>query len=58
VKAKRMRIESVTPQSLGVMFARHSEITRYERPAVRQAGCRVQSVDELVDRLRTEAQVI
>jgi len=58
VKAKRMKIESVTPQDLGVTFPVHAEVLRYDRPPAREAGRRVQSVQELVDRLRQEAQVV
>ncbi len=45
-------------QDLGVELKAHVTITSVEEPPKRAAGIKVESVDELVDKLRNEAKVI
>lgn len=58
MKSRRKPIETVTPDSLGVSVERHTEVLNVARPPERKAGVKVDSVDELVDKLRNEAKVI
>ncbi|RKR06338.1 electron transfer flavoprotein beta subunit [Kushneria sinocarnis] len=58
MKAKKRPIESRAAQSLGVDLAPRVRTLRVDYPAERQPGVRVDSVDELVDRLKNEAGVI
>lgn len=58
MKAKKRPIEHLDVEALGVDITPRQEVLKVELPAERQAGVRVESVDELVDRLRNEAKVI
>jgi electron transfer flavoprotein beta subunit len=58
MKAKKKPIDAVTPEELGVDVAPRLVYTHFEEPPRRQAGVRVDSVDELVAKLKTEAGVI
>ena len=58
MKAKRKPLDTTTPETLGVDVGRRTEITDVAPPAERQAGVKVESVDELVDKLANEAKVI
>jgi electron transfer flavoprotein beta subunit len=58
MKARKKPIETVRPAELGVDPAPRLTVLRVEEPPRRQAGRRVGSVAELVDRLRNEAKVI
>ncbi|MCP4595539.1 electron transfer flavoprotein subunit beta/FixA family protein [Neptuniibacter sp.] len=58
MKAKRKPLEVVSPDDLGVAVASNLTLLRVEPPAERQAGIKVGSVDELVEKLRNEAKVI
>lgn len=58
MKAKRKPLEVKTPDELGARLAAGVELLSVEPPAERQAGIRVGSVEELVDKLRNEAKVI
>jgi electron transfer flavoprotein beta subunit len=58
MKAKKKPIDAVTPEDLGVDVAPRLVYTHFEEPPRRQAGVRVDSVDELVAKLKTEAGVI
>lgn len=55
MKAKKKPLDTRTPEALGVTVARRLSVLRVEEPAVRQAGVKVASVAELVDKLKTEA---
>jgi electron transfer flavoprotein beta subunit len=55
MKAKKKPIDAVTPEDLGVDVAPRLVYTHFEEPPRRQAGVRVDSVDELVAKLKTEA---
>jgi electron transfer flavoprotein beta subunit len=58
MKAKKKPIEKLTPAALGVDVAPRIVTVRVEEPPKRQAGVKVGSVVELVDKLRNEAKVI
>jgi electron transfer flavoprotein beta subunit len=58
MKAKRKPIDTVTPEELGIDPAPRLETLLVEEPPRRQAGVKVESVAELVDRLRNEAGAI
>ena len=50
--------EQLSTQELGVELKAHQTTIRVEDPPKREAGIKVESVDELVDKLRNEAKVI
>lgn len=58
MKAKSKKIDTYTPDDLGVDMTRHTAILNVEPPPGRAAGIKVDSVDELVDKLRNDAKVI
>ncbi|QEM81391.1 electron transfer flavoprotein subunit beta/FixA family protein [Halomonas binhaiensis] len=58
MKAKKKPLEVKTPADLGVDVASRLTLVKVEPPAERQAGIKVGSVDELVDKLKNEAKVI
>ncbi len=58
MKARSKPIDHHTPESLGIDTAPSLEIVKVEEPPKRQAGIKVGSVDELLDKLRNEAKVI
>ena len=58
MKAKRKPMDILTPEELGVDVSPRLEILSVEPPEERQAGIRVENVEELVDKLRNEAKVI
>ena len=51
-------IETVKPADLGVDVTPRLTVLKVEEPAKRQAGKKVGSVEELVEKLRNEAKVI
>jgi len=52
MKAKKKKIEKLTPDALGVDVAPRIEIVSVEDPPVREAGIKVADVDELVGKLK------
>ncbi|HZB92139.1 MAG TPA: electron transfer flavoprotein subunit beta/FixA family protein [Stellaceae bacterium] len=58
MKAKKKPIEQLTPDALGVDAAPRLTTLKVEEPQKRQGGKKVASVQELVDKLKTEARVI
>ena len=58
MKARKKPIETVTPADLGVDPAPRLSVLKVEDPPKRQAGKKVGSAAELVDKLRNEAKVI
>ncbi len=58
MKAKKKPLEEKTPADYGVDITPRLKVLKTEEPPVRQAGIRVASVDELIDKLRNEAGVI
>ena len=58
MKAKKKQVDVYTPEDLGVDVTPRVETLKVMPPAERQAGIIVESVEELVDKLRNEAKVI
>ncbi len=58
MKAKKKPIDVLTPDELGVDVTPRLKLLKVEEPSKRQAGVKVGSVGELVDKLRSEAKVI
>ena len=58
MKAKKKRLDTLTPADLGVDVAPRLTVVGVAAPAVRVAGVRVADVAELVDKLKNEAKVI
>lgn len=58
MKAKKKQLDVFTPDDLGVAVTSHITLVKVEPPPEREAGITVESVDELVDKLKNEAKVI
>lgn len=58
MKAKKKPIDTMTPADLGVDVSTKLRTLSVEPPPERTAGIKVETVDELVDKLRNEAKVI
>ena len=58
MKARKKPIETLSPDELGVDPAPRLTTVKVEEPPKRQAGIKVKTVQELVDKLRNEAKVI
>ena len=58
MKAKKKQVDIYTPAELGVEVASRIKTLKVTPPAERKAGIIVESVEELVDKLRNEAKVI
>ena len=58
MKAKKKPIDTFTPEDLGVVVTSKIKTLSVEPPPERSAGIIVESVDELISKLKTEAKVI
>ena len=58
MKAKKKPIDEKTIADYGVDAAPRLEIVKVAEPAAREAGVKVETVGELVDKLKNEAGVI
>ncbi|WMN59986.1 electron transfer flavoprotein subunit beta/FixA family protein [Pseudoalteromonas xiamenensis] len=58
MKAKRKPLDVITADTLGVDLSPRVTLVRVEEPAKRQGGIVVESVSELVEKLKNEAKVI
>ncbi len=58
MKAKKKPIDTMTPEDLGVDAAPRLKTLKVEEPQGREVGIMVETVAELVDKLRNEAKVI
>ena len=58
MKAKRKPIDAKTPEDFGVDIAPRLEVLKVTEPPKREAGVKVESVAELVDKLKNEAGVL
>ena len=58
MKAKKKPIEEMSPADLGVDPAPRLSVLKVVEPPKRQAGIKVETVAELVDKLKNEAKVI
>lgn len=58
MKAKRKTLDIVELDSLGISLKDHTEIMNVSAPIVRKGGIKVASVEELIDKLKHEANVL
>jgi electron transfer flavoprotein beta subunit len=58
MKAKRKPLDTLTPDELGVDVASRVNVLKFEAPEERAAGEILEDVDELIDRLKNDANVI
>jgi electron transfer flavoprotein beta subunit len=58
MKAKKKPIEEKTPADFGVDIAPKLKVLKVSEPPKRQAGVKVKTVHELLDKLKNEAGVI
>jgi electron transfer flavoprotein beta subunit len=58
MKAKKKQLDVLTPADLGVEVTSHLSVVKVEPPPERSAGIKVESVEQLVDKLKNEAKVI
>ena len=58
MKAKKKPLETVSPADLGVDVQSHVALIGVKPPAERSAGIKVESVEQLIDKLKNEAKVI
>ena len=58
MKAKKKPLVKITPEDLGVDISPRLQTLKVEEPAKREGGRKVESVDELVDKLKNEAKVL
>ncbi len=58
MKAKKKPMDVKTPADLGVTVTSTLKTLKVESPAERQAGIKVASVEELIEKLKNEAKVI
>ena len=58
MKARRKKLDIFTPANLGVDTTNKVNVLRFETPPARKAGIVLETVEELVDKLRNEAKVL
>ncbi|MFO0722292.1 MAG: electron transfer flavoprotein subunit beta/FixA family protein [Myxococcota bacterium] len=58
MKAKKKPLAEIAIASLGVDVAPKVKMVKYSEPAARKSGVKVENVDQLVAKLKTEAKVI
>lgn len=58
MKAKKKPMETIDASSLGVDLAPRMQVLKVEEPAARAGGIKVDNVDALLDKLKTEAKVL
>lgn len=56
-KAKKKKIANVKPADLGVDLTSRLEVLRVEEPPHRQAGMKVETVDDLVGKLKEAGRI-
>jgi len=58
MKAKRKPLAVQTPADIGIELKNHTSLLKVEAPTERQAGIKVNSIEELIEKLQNEAKVI
>lgn len=56
-KAKKKKIANVKPADLGVNLTSQLEVLRVDEPPQRQAGMKVETVDDLVGKLKDDGRI-
>merc|ERR1712176_952800 len=58
MKAKKKKMEVIDAKSLGVELEPRLQVVKVEEPPARKGGIMVESIEELVDKLKNEAKVL
>ncbi|MDT8282536.1 MAG: electron transfer flavoprotein subunit beta/FixA family protein, partial [Gammaproteobacteria bacterium] len=58
MKAKRKPLDIIEIDTLNLNLKQHIEVLKVSAPAARSVGIKVESVDELLDKLQHEAKVL
>ena len=58
MKAKKKEIAEINPEDLNISIEKNIEVVKVSEPSQREAGVKVETIDELVDQLKNEAGVI
>ena len=58
MKARRKPLETLSPEDLGIDVTPRLKVLEVTEPPAREAGVRVQSAEELIEKLRNEAKVL
>ena len=58
MKAKKKPIQQLSIQDLNIKIGNRLNILKVDEPTKRQSGVMLQTVDELVEKLKNEAKVI
>jgi electron transfer flavoprotein beta subunit len=58
MKAKKKPIQQLSIQDLNIKIKNRLNILKVEEPTKRQSGVMLQTVDELIEKLKNEAKVI
>ena len=58
MKAKKKPIDQKSPEDFGINVSPRVNILKVIEPPKRQAGIKVESIEELVEKLKSEAGVI
>jgi electron transfer flavoprotein beta subunit len=58
MKAKKKKVDTMSAEELGVDLEPHNEVLDIFEPPPRKEGITVESVDDLIDKLRNEAKVL
>jgi electron transfer flavoprotein beta subunit len=58
MKAKKKKLEKLKPEDLGVEIKQHLTVQSVSEPPKREAGIKVETVDDLVDKLKNEAKCL
>ena len=58
MKAKKKPMDTITTDSLGVDTKPRLSTVRVAEPPGREAGIKVEDINQLIDKLRNEAKVI
>ena len=58
MKAKKKEIAEINPEDLNISIEKNIEVVKVSEPSQREAGVKVETIDELLDKLKNEAGVI
>ena len=58
MKAEKKEIAEINPEDLNISIEKNIEVVKVSEPSQREAGVKVETIDELVDKLKNEAGVI
>ena len=58
LQAKKKPVETIDASTMGIDLKPRNQVIKVEEPSSRKAGIFVESVDQLIDKLKNEAKVI